>query len=352
MKKLPYNPQITVNQHFVPRYFLTAWCDNDLLWVANREFRIFQQKPQNVAKSKGIYSLEHMTVDEFITSFSYIADLAKGINLSLRRLIMDGMVSNLLYHEISNGQLTRNDFNRIISFIVEKGLCSETEIGLLKIVWAVHEGGCVSDDIRHFFKKHFLEGSEPFITSVEQVSYPLIENLRSGDLTFLDDPEKRETLFLYIAVQMFRIEKFSDVAAHFGIIDPKTLKLARPILMAYAANTLVRTWGNEEFCVVDNSTDLGFITGDNPICNLDVHDKIKYLDLYFPISPSKAVFVCNKDRVLLYPEMRRMTIQYVHELNRKIASDSTFQVFASKRDTLVFGGYRPSFDSQKRAPQL
>ena len=106
----------------------------------------------------------------------------------------------------------------------------------------------------------------------------------------------------------------------------------------------MRNWGNEEFLLVENSTDLEFITGDNPICNLDAHDKSKFLDLYFPISPSKAVFICDKDRVMLYPEMNRPTIQDVHNLNRKICGNSISQVFAKNRDTLHFGGYKPTLN--------
>ena len=146
---------------------------------------------------------------------------------------------------------------------------------------------------------------------------------------------------------MFRVKKFTDVAEHFGAINPKTLKLSRPILVAYAVNYLMKNWDYEEFCVSDNSTDLEFITGDNPICNLDSHDKNKNLDLFFPISPYKAIFMCKKDRALLYPEMRRMTTQYAHELNRKISAGCTSQVFANKRETLYFGGYKPSFGLPK-----
>ena len=191
MLKLSYNPQITINQHFVPSHFLTAWCSDGMLWVSNKDFKLFQQKPHNVAKSKGIYSSEYMTADEFIANFSKVADLAKKINPELFRLIMDGMVSNLLYREICDGHLTRNDFNRIVSFIEERGLCSNTEVTLLRLIWAIYENGCVPEDIKHFCEKHFVEGIEPFVTRVEQIAYPLIEMLRCGESTFLADPEKR-----------------------------------------------------------------------------------------------------------------------------------------------------------------
>ena len=344
MLKLPYNPQITKNQHFVPSHFLNAWCSDGMLWVSNKDFKLFQQKAQNVAKSKGIYSLDYMTADEFIENFSNVTAIAKKINPELFRIIMDGMVSNLLYKEICEGQLTRDDFNRIMAFIEERGLCSNAEVTLLRFVWAIYENGYVPEDIKNFCEKHFVEGLEPFVTRVEQVAYPLIEMLRNGDSAFLADPEKRETLFLYIALQMFRVKKFTDIAKQFGVINPKTLKLARPILVARTVNYLVHNWDNEVVDIVDNATSLEFITGDNPLCNLDAHYKIRHLDLFFPISPSKAVFICAKDRRLIYPEMSQITIQFVHELNRKIAAGSSYQVFAKERDTLYFGGYKPSFD--------
>ena len=288
-----------------------------------------------------------MTVDEFVTTFSDIKNLAKGLNPELVKIIMDGMVSDLLYREICDGQFSREEFSRIISFVVEKDVCSGTGVSLLKLVWTIYETGEVPSDIKHFCKKHFVEGIEPFATKVEQVAYPLIESLRFGDSSFLNDSEKRESLFLYISLQMFRVRRFTDISERYGLIDSRTLKLSRIILVARTLEFLMRNWSDEEFCVADNTTELEFITGDNPICNLDTHDKPKYLDLYFPISPSKAIFICTKDRVSLYPEMRKITTQYVHELNRKIAAESTFQVFAKTRETLHHGGYKPSFNLEK-----
>lgn len=349
MKRFSYNPQITENQHFVPSHFLGAWCCDGILWVSNRDFKIFPQKPENVAKGRRIYSLEYMTAEEFIASFSGITNLAKGINPILLKMIMDGMVSNLLYREICDGQFSREEFSRIMSFIVEKSLCSDTEALLLKLVWAIYETGNVPNDIKYFCEKHFIEGLEPFATRVEQNAYPLIEALRFGDSSFLGDSEKRESLFLYISLQMFRIRKFTDIAEHYGPIDSKTLKLSRIIFVAKTLEFLMRNWSNEEFCIVDNTTDLEFITGDNPISNLDAQERPKFLDLYFPISPSKAIFICAKDRAALYPEMRGITTRYVHELNRKIADDSSFQVFAKSRETLYLGGYKPSFEQNNLA---
>lgn len=346
MKKFSYNPQITKDQHFVPSHFLGAWCCDGVLWVSNRDFRLFPQKPGNVAKARGIYSLEYMTADEFMTSFSDIANLAKGLDPELVKMIVDGMVSNLLYREICDGWFSREEFGRILSFVVEKDICSDTEVSFLKLAWIIYEAGEVPSDIKHLFKKHFVEGIEPFVTKVEQSAYPLIEALRFGDSSFLDDSEKRESLFLYISLQMFRIRKFTDIAEHYGPINSKSLKLSRIIFVAQTLEILMRNWSTEEFCIVDNTTDLEFITGDTPISNLDAHGRPKFLDLYFPISPSKAIFICAKDRVAFYPEMRRITTQYVHELNRKIASDSTYQVFAKKRETLHFGGYKPSFEQK------
>jgi len=349
MKCLPYNLQITVNQHFVPSHFLSAWCSGDMLWVSNKGFKLFQQKPENVAKSKRLYSSEYMTADEFISCFSGISAIGARINPDLFKIIMDGMVFNLLGKEIISGLLSLDDFNRIVSFIEEKNFCSDLEVSLLRLLWTIYENGHVPDEIKYFCEKQFVEGIEPFATRVEQIGYPLIEKLRCGEASFLDDVEIREAFFLYIALQMFRIRKFTDAAAYYEHINIKTLKLSRILLVARTLDFLMSTWEGVAFCIVNNTTDLEFITGDNPICNLDAHNRSRFLDLYFPISPNKAVFMCNKDRASLYPEMRQMTIQYVHELNRNVAAGCAYQVFAKSKDTLQFGGYRPSFDPKVAA---
>lgn len=346
MDKLRYNPQITANQHYVPSHFLEAWCNDGMLWGATRDARLFRQKPQNVAKAKGIYSQERMSADEFIANFSDVVSVAKGVNPELVKIIMDSLVSNLLHEGIIKGHYSSKEFDRILSYIVNSGLCSKDEILFLELVWKIYQCGNVPYEIKRFFEKHFIEGLEPFVTAVEQLAYPLIDMLRRGESDFIYDSEKREILFLYIAVQMFRIRKFVDMAECYGEINHKALKLSRPILMARTVNYLIQQWDNAKFMVVENKTELEFITGDNPICNMYAYDRIKYLDLYFPISPNRAIFMCKKYRASLYPEMCHMTTQYVHFLNQKLAGGSSDQVFASKRDTLEFGGYKPSFDVQ------
>lgn len=344
MDKLPYNPQITKNHHFVPSRFLEAWCNEGMLWVSVRDDKPFRQKPQNVAKVKGLYSQERMSAAEFILNFSDVVTLAKGLNPELVKIIMDSLVSNLLHDGIIKGHYTSEEFDLILSYIANSGLCSKEEALFLELVWKIYQCGNVPYEIQQFFEKHFVEGLEPFVTAVEQLAYPLIDMLRCGESCFTNDSEKREILFLYIAVQMFRIRKFVDMAECYGDINHKALKLSRPILMARTVNYLMQEWDNAMFGVVENETDLEFITGDNPICNMYAYEKVKYLDLYFPISPTKAIFMCKKDRASLYPEMCHMTNQYVHFLNQKLAGGSSDQVFASKRDTLEFGGYKPSFD--------
>lgn len=345
--KLSYNPQITEQQHYVPSHFLSAWCNNGLLWVSNKDGKLFQQKPKNVAKDKGIYSLEAMTADEFIESFSDIITLRQGINPYLFQLIMDNTVSNLLFKEIINGQISGDDYDKIISFIVKENLCSQAQINLLSLMKKIHDIGVIPKEIEHFCIKHFIEGIEPFITNVEHLGFPLIEKLRNNDSSFLRSSYERECFLLYVGLQVFRVLKFTNLAEKFGQIKPKTLKLTRPIFVAYIVNYLQVNWNEFIFNIVDNTTELEFITGDNPICNLDNNVRTRYLDLYFPISPTKAVFICNKDRLSLFPEMRCMTLQYVHELNQNMSLGCTNQVFACKYDTLHYGRYKPTFDISK-----
>jgi hypothetical protein len=81
--------------------------------------------------------------------------------------------------------------------------------------------------------------------------------------------------------------------------------------------------------ILNNLTEVEFITGDQPIVNLlAVADRpATELSLYYPLSPTKALLLSDAGRRLMVTN-DSFNEKWAVELNRKIAENSHSQVFA------------------------
>ena len=90
--------------------------------------------------------------------------------------------------------------------------------------------------------------------------------------------------------------------------------------------------------LVENTTDLPFITGDQPLVNLHGSDGEKSpatLSWYYPISPRLALFLTEVDEGPTYTTAG-LTSAQVSDLNARIAAASHRQLFGPSRELLEY----------------
>jgi hypothetical protein len=97
-----------------------------------------------------------------------------------------------------------------------------------------------------------------------------------------------------------------------------------------------------QLVLVENGTDLPFITGDQPVINLhgDGRKSPATLSWYYPISPHLALFLTEVDEEPSF-FTASLTSAQVNSLNARMVAASHSQVFAQSRvslETYATGG--------------
>ena len=334
----------TKGQHYVPNHFLKSWCteESDIVSV-NTKGKIHPARTEDIAKESGIYSLEHLTVDEWKVAVPILKQVAFEGEQPISAAILDFIIYTGILYEYAHKRFNYNDLTKISSVLHAEGLISKECTESLALLMRLAALDADINYLKRAIKRRFIEGFEPIMCLVEQDGFPVIDRIRKNDLTFWGDNEETASLLRYIAYQSVRTRKFEVIVNKRNELLPKVMKLLRPIYAERFTKGLFSK-NNWYVATVENSTRLEFITGDCPLFNLALHDKPKYFDLFFPVSKRMAFFMCEKGRERLYPEMSDLKVKDVHALNQQLSRQCISQVYASSEEILTIGKYRASFN--------
>lgn len=336
--------EATQGQHYVPNHFLKEWqCHGSAMWIRDAE-GTHRKSSDDVAKESKIYAFEDVTVDELMVMLPVLREAAKTSQLSVANAFVDMAISTTILYEVAYNKIQVSDVFRLAKTAKDKGLLGDAILSTIEMMGVLKALGEDVNYLKRGLRRRYVEGYEPVMCEVESAAFPILDAIRNGDCSFKCDSEKVADFARYLAFQMLRTRKFTTLIKVRPELTGKVMRLLRPIYAEMTARGIFRDWGKTIFMVVENKTELEFITGDQPLANLAQHKKPKYFDLYFPISPRKAIFMCDKGRESLYPELSALTVKDVHALNQKICEECVFQVYASEEMILKVGGYRAQYD--------
>jgi len=206
---------------------------------------------------------------------------------------------------------------------------------------------CDSKDIQNFIdfwwngnnqlKTNVLED---YYSEIESVLLDYIKKLINGDTNFLDEIEKKNDFLHLVYIQYFRTKKAYDIAMSilnnelpnqqdsfknvlFPLLEYFRLLVEKGICMQ-----------SRNIALIHNSTDLPFITCDQPVINLceynPVTDDIDKFILYYPLSPKIALIV-NDDSV---DESWNNNEEKVKWYNGKMVESSYEQIYSNNKEVL------------------
>lgn len=175
-------------------------------------------------------------------------------------------------------------------------------------------------------------GLEDFYSLVEENFIPILDKIYQNDFSFLDDLEERNSFSFFIGIQYMRTHKMRDnfINSLINVPDGLNKDNLGKIFSLFFADII----GNWVFQVgrlnlLQNKSDIDFITGDQPIFNKKEHIKIngnvKEFDLYFPITPKLAIQISDYAEGVEFLD-RDSVIHY----NKMIKSNSKEQIFSKQ----------------------
>ncbi len=286
-------------QHHVWQHYLKAWSTDGQLCCLMNE-RIFPTGTTTVAVEQYFYKVGRLTA----------SDIAL-----IRFLLID--VEGL-------HPLTRKNHEEFLKLVTAPALLEGEAADL--------------DDLIDTFRTNALED---YHAGIEASFLPLLKSALRKDISFFSDEQSCITLFHFLASQHMRTKGVKvrtievlkqknglDVSRIWGIMSHM-----------FATNIGMNVYlqkKRRKLVLVENTTDLAFITGDQPLINLHGGDGTKSpatLSWYYPLSPRLALFLTELDQEPTFTTAS-LTSAQVSDLNSKIVAASHSQVFAQSRESL------------------
>jgi hypothetical protein len=180
---------------------------------------------------------------------------------------------------------------------------------------------------------------EAFHTQVEDKTFGILDALRNSDPSFYSDLQQCIDFIYFLAHQAFRTPKLRTVVAGLQAKNPyPNVNLEKIWLIEshiYATNVsrgIFAEWRAYKFTFIENDTPVPYITGDQPIVNLNTH-KDETLKLYYPLSP-KLALIFEKDESLPLKTVQAASSSEVEFYNRRIFAGCTDQIYSDNENYL------------------
>ena len=212
----------------------------------------------------------------------------------------------------------------------------------------------ISEAVKSDFKATIIEAEEKLHEQVESDALPILEELRQKQTNFLCNNKTAISFFDFIAHQYCRTKRVRESVGEILYSFPnQDFSHLRNLLCHCFANNMGASLFFErnklDIVFLDNTTDLGFITGDQPIVNLmgtRNGTPPEEIALYYPLAPDLAFILLPREYKLC-----SMNIDMIKELNDLVmweSKDSLFQIllrFLSNISTTLFPKYHQPADS-------
>jgi hypothetical protein len=217
----------------------------------------------------------------------------------------------------------------------------ENHENFLRMITAptVFEGHAADlDDLIDTFRTNVLED---YHAGIEASFLPLLESALRKDISFYSDQQSCITLCHFLATQHMRtkgpkVKTIEILKQKDGLDASRVWGILSHMFAANIGRSVFMERKKRNLVLVENTTDVAFITGDQPLINLhgDGEKPPATLSWYYPISPRLALFLTEVDEEPNFTTAG-LTSAQVDDLNARIAGASHNQVFAQSPSALA-----------------
>lgn len=297
--------------HFVPRFYLRAWATNDKLFCLQNG-KVTPRALSNVAAENYFYRLNEISPEdaEFVENL-IIKDSPEGLKESHRFLV----------YAFTLPHIAKRKLEERMRLAEESGETLDEE--------AFRKGMAL-------IEQQIIELNENYHMSIENLFQPIIEYLKAGDLTFLEDNDNKYAFYFGLSVQYNRTNHIKGSRIEMKEKDferyMRVANLLTHIMAVNVGRSLIGSHGRHTIALLDNASDVPFVTADQPVINISANPKefkppAKF-ELYYPLSPTKAMMLLQPDSVHL-PTNLSVSGEQAHLYNLHMAAHSFRQVYSN-----------------------
>lgn len=296
----------TRKQHYVNRFYLEPWAKDGTL-VSMLRGKIMPNALVNVANERDFYEVAELSPEDiFFLRNVVIAPAPEAV----KPIFEDWLNSYILVGEA---------YKRLI----QHPNLAENELKVLR-------------DTK-------LEFDEKYHAAIEGDLHTPLRKMREGHTDFIEDAELAGMFFRSLALQYLRTKRMRiAMTARMGSPIPGASmdRIWRPMIHMHAINvgaSLFRERSDLRLILLDSPSDARFITGDQPVLNLvdELDDKGIPLgfELYYPVSPTKAMVLVNRASPRMLAS-REPSPEEMNGYNRRIVEAHYEQLYADSPDRL------------------
>jgi hypothetical protein len=185
--------------------------------------------------------------------------------------------------------------------------------------------------------------NENYHAAIENGFWPYLEAIKNRDFSFYEDPQKASGFFYGLYVQYMRTKAVRERACKkenvlFDDME-RVWDVLSHILAVEAGGSLFVSRNEFRILVLDNHTEVPFITSDQPIINMltpggswDVPEK---MELYYPLSPKQTMLYLEK-ATAVGGISTCVSIDEAHRYNMMMLDHCAFRVFSNSEVYLKF----------------
>jgi len=317
--------QPKIYHHHTPRQYLLAWADADerIAWLGYGKVR--RSGLTVVGGENDFYRLKELTVPDVDCLKLFIDGLREhgrdGHKRFLQMYLLPTRLKALFEQRVAGQEQRR----------AERGT-SEDDMADDAIAQA-----------RHLLAVAVANFNEDYHASIERRFWPFLELIKQRDFSFYGDPKRAIDFFHGLFVQYFRTKAVKERALQkenvlFDDIE-RVWDVLSHILAIEAGGSFFVDRKNFQIVVLDNHTEVPFITSDQPLINtrtdgksFDIPEK---MELYYPLSPTQAMlFLENSTPTGQFNNP--ISIDDAHRYNQMMLDHSSFRVFSNSEEYLTF----------------
>lgn len=296
--------QAKIYHHHTPRQYLLPWADSDerVAWYGYG--KVTRSGLTVVGGEDNFYKLKELTVPDVDCMKLFIDGLPelgqKGHKRFLRMYVLP---------------------TRLKRHMEKRGDCGPNAMKLVDVV-----------------RSNFMEN---YHASIERGFWPYLDLIKARDFSFIEDLEKAIEFFHGFSIQYMRTKAVKERALQETNVLFDDVERVWDVLSYITAVETGRSFfmdrHNFQVLVLDNDTQVPFITSDQPIINIRADagsfNPPEKIELYYPLSPTQAMLYLENSTPTAGIN-QSVSIDEAHRYNMMMLDHSAFRVFSNSEEYL------------------
>jgi hypothetical protein len=296
--------QAKIYHHHTPRQYLLAWADSDERVAWQGYGKVMRSGLTVVGGEDNFYKLKELTVPDVDCMKLFIDGLPELGRKGHKRFLQTYVLPTRLKRHLE-----------------KRGDCGPDAMKLVDVV-----------------RSNLMEN---YHASIERRFWPYLDLIKAHDFSFIEDLNRAIEFFHGFSVQYMRTKAVKERAIQKANVLFDDVERVWDVLSYITAVETGRSFFADrrgfQILVLDNDTQVPFITSDQPIINIRADagsfSPPEKIELYYPLSPTQAMLYLENSTPTAGIS-QSVSIDEAHRYNMMMLDHCAFRVFSNSEEYL------------------